>query len=72
MTAVSRTSPTRAAGTREALIAAALKIFGRDGYHAAGTRVIAREARVNQALIAYHFGASAASTSRRSSTSRRR
>jgi len=56
MAAVSRTSPTRAAGTREALIAAALKIFGRDGYHAAGTRVIAREARVNQALIAYHFG----------------
>ena len=56
MAAVSRTSLTRAAGTREALIAAALKIFGRDGYHAAGTRVIAREARVNQALIAYHFG----------------
>ena len=51
-----RNSATRTEGTRGALIAAALKIFGRDGYHAAGTRVIAAEARVNQALIAYHFG----------------
>lgn len=53
---VARLSPTRAENTREALIAAALKIFGRDGFHAAGTRTIAHEARVNQALIAYHFG----------------
>jgi len=53
---VTRANPTRADGTRDALIAAALKIFGRDGFHAAGTRAIAREARVNQALIAYHFG----------------
>src|SRR4029453_4639152 len=56
MASVSRASPARSAGPREALIAAALKHFGRDGFHAAGTRVIAREARVNQALIAYHFG----------------
>ena len=46
----------RSAQTREALLDAALEIFGRDGFHAASTRAIAEEAGVNQALIAYHFG----------------
>lgn len=46
----------RAAQTRDALVAAGLEIFGRDGFHAASTRAIAESAGVNQALIAYHFG----------------
>lgn len=41
--------------TREALIEAALEIFGRDGYQAASTRSIADKAGANQALINYHF-----------------
>jgi len=42
--------------TREALIQAALEIFGRDGFDAASTRTIASAAGANQALIGYHFG----------------
>jgi len=41
--------------TRDALVLAALEIFGRDGYHAASTRDIADLANANQALINYHF-----------------
>lgn len=47
---------TRSVQTREALLAAALEVFGRDGFHAASTRAISEAAGVNQALIAYHFG----------------
>jgi TetR/AcrR family transcriptional regulator, regulator of cefoperazone and chloramphenicol sensitivity len=47
---------TRGVGTREALVAAAIDVFGRDGFHAASTRSIAEAAGVNQALIGYHFG----------------
>lgn len=47
---------TRGDATRDALVTAALKIFGRDGFHAASTRAIAEAAGVNQALIGYHFG----------------
>lgn len=46
----------RGQGTREALIQAALEIFGRDGFDAASTRAIADAAGANQALIGYHFG----------------
>ena len=42
--------------TRQALLQAAIEIFGRDGFHAASTRAIASEAGANQALIGYHFG----------------
>lgn len=49
------TAATRGDATREALLAAALPIFGRDGFHAASTRAIAEAAGVNQALIGYHF-----------------
>jgi AcrR family transcriptional regulator len=42
--------------TRQALLQAAIEIFGRDGFHAASTRAIASEAAANQALIGYHFG----------------
>ncbi len=42
--------------TRESLVDAAVEVFGRDGFRAASTRSIADAARVNQALIGYHFG----------------
>lgn len=47
---------TRGDATRDALVRAALRIFGRDGFHAASTRAIAKAAGVNLALIRYHFG----------------
>ena len=53
------TPPTRGDATREALIRAAVEIFGRDGFNATGTRALAESAGVNQALIAYHFGGKA-------------
>lgn len=49
-------SPARGEPTREALIRAAIEIFGRDGFDAASTRAISDAADVNQALIGYHFG----------------
>lgn len=42
--------------TREALLESAIEIFGRDGFHAASNRNLAKHAGVNQALIGYHFG----------------
>jgi len=42
--------------TRQALIAAAIEVFGHTGFDAASTRALARGAGVNQALIGYHFG----------------
>jgi AcrR family transcriptional regulator len=42
--------------TREALLSAAMEVFGRAGFDAAGTRAIAERAGANQALIGYHFG----------------
>jgi len=53
------TSPTRGEATRDALVRAAVEIFGRDGFDAAGTRALAEAAGVNQALINYHFGGKA-------------
>jgi len=52
-------SSPRGDATREALIGAAIEIFGRDGFAATGTRAVAEAAGVNQALIAYHFGGKA-------------
>jgi TetR/AcrR family transcriptional regulator, regulator of cefoperazone and chloramphenicol sensitivity len=46
----------RADATRSALIAAALRIFSRDGFEGASTRDIADAAGTRQALIGYHFG----------------
>lgn len=46
----------RGDATREALIRAAIDVFGRDGFDAASTRALSRAAGVNQALIGYHFG----------------
>jgi AcrR family transcriptional regulator len=42
--------------TRLAMIYAAIEIFGRDGFHAASNRELAKTAGVNLALISYHFG----------------
>lgn len=42
--------------TREALIHAALDLFGRKGFDATSTREIAARARANIGSIAYHFG----------------
>jgi len=53
---VNRPSSARGDQTREALVDAAIEIFGRDGFRAASTRSIADTAGVNQALIGYHFG----------------
>lgn len=41
--------------TRRALIDAAIKVFARDGFHAASTRELANSANVNLALINYYF-----------------
>lgn len=42
--------------TRAALVRAALKLFGRQGYDGTSTREIAAEAGANIGSIAYHFG----------------
>lgn len=43
-------------GAKERLIEGAINIFGRHGYEAATTRMIAAEAGVNIAAIPYYFG----------------
>jgi TetR/AcrR family transcriptional regulator, regulator of cefoperazone and chloramphenicol sensitivity len=48
------TSP--AEQTRAALVLAALKLFGRQGFDGTSTREIAAEANANIGSIAYHFG----------------
>lgn len=48
-------TPSRGDATREALVAAAIAAFSRDGFNAASTRAIAEAAGVPQALIGYHF-----------------
>ncbi|MER8647698.1 MULTISPECIES: CerR family C-terminal domain-containing protein [unclassified Mesorhizobium] len=48
------TSP--AEQTRAALVLAALKLFGRQGFDGTSTREIAAEAKANIGSIAYHFG----------------
>lgn len=52
----SKNTSKRGDQTRDQLIAAAIEVFGRDGFHAASTRAIAQRAGANQALIGYHFG----------------
>lgn len=42
--------------TRQALLRAALRLFGSVGYDGASTRAIAAEANANIGSIAYHFG----------------
>lgn len=50
------TQPSAADQTREALVRAALSLFGRQGFHATSTREIAAAAKANIGSIAYHFG----------------
>ncbi len=45
----------RGDSTRDALVATALEVFARAGFHGVSTREIAQAAGVNQALIGYHF-----------------
>jgi AcrR family transcriptional regulator len=45
-----------AEATRQALLMAALRLFGRKGYEATSTREIAAAAKANIGSIAYHFG----------------
>jgi AcrR family transcriptional regulator len=53
----SRTSSTHVGDkTRQRLIDAGIEIFGRHGYEAATTRMLAEAAGVNLAAIPYHFG----------------
>ena len=42
--------------SRDALIQAAIVVFGNEGFAGASTRSLANAAGVNQALIGYHFG----------------
>src|SRR5688572_10261314 len=51
--------PTKAADTsqtRQKLIAAAIDLFGRQGFDGTSIREIARQSKANIAAIAYHFG----------------
>jgi AcrR family transcriptional regulator len=43
-------------GTRQALILAGIRLFGRQGFSATSVRQLASEAEANIAAIAYHFG----------------
>jgi len=54
--AISAATPSAPDNTREKLLAAALEQFGEHGYDGATIRDIARAARVNIALVSYHFG----------------
>ncbi|MBN9220072.1 MAG: CerR family C-terminal domain-containing protein [Mesorhizobium sp.] len=51
-----RREPSPADLTRAALVRAALKLFGRQGFDGTSTREIAAEAQANIGSIAYHFG----------------
>lgn len=53
---VSRVHPSPADQTRAALVRAALKLFGRQGFEGTSTREIAALAKANIGSIAYHFG----------------
>ena len=46
----------RQKATRDALIAAAMRLFGRNGFDGTSIRAIAASAGTNSASIAYHFG----------------
>jgi AcrR family transcriptional regulator len=60
MIALAPKTPARAApsaeATRAALIRAALKLFGANGFEGTSTRQIAAQAEANIGSIAYHFG----------------
>jgi AcrR family transcriptional regulator len=49
-------SPSETGSTRDAILAAALRILARDGYTALTARAVAAEAGTNVALLNYYFG----------------
>lgn len=49
-------APPAPEGTRQALILAGLRLFGRQGFAATSVRQLAQESGANIAAIAYHFG----------------
>lgn len=51
-----RVKPVNSSGTRQKLLAAAIDLFGRQGFEGTSIREIARQAKANIAAIAYHFG----------------
>lgn len=48
--------PPASEGTRQALILAGIRMFGRQGFSATSVRQLASEAQANIAAITYHFG----------------
>ena len=46
----------RTQATKQALLQSATEVFAKLGYHGASLRDLAQHAKVNQALISYHFG----------------
>lgn len=52
----SKSAPQSAEQTRQALVRAALKLFGSKGFDGTSTREIANAANANIGSIAYHFG----------------
>lgn len=46
----------RSPGARDAILAAALKLFAERGFHGATMREIAQEAGISQGLLHHHFG----------------
>ncbi len=54
-----KATPRRPSSSRERLLAAAAREFGADSYEAIGVDRIARVARLNKAMIYYHFGSKA-------------
>lgn len=53
---MSTSIPPAPEGTRQALILAGIRLFGRQGFSATSVRQLASEAGANIAAIAYHFG----------------
>jgi AcrR family transcriptional regulator len=51
-----RKKPVNASDTQQKLLAAAIDLFGRQGFEGTSIREIARLAKANIAAIAYHFG----------------
>lgn len=56
---MSKAAPRHAPSSRERLLAAAAREFAADSYEAIGVDRIARTARLNKAMIYYHFGSKA-------------
>ena len=56
MRALPRAAPAAGESSRAALLAAGTELFARYGFSGASVERIARRARVNRAMVSYHFG----------------